>query len=363
MKIVKISLPKQARIICISDIHGCYDEFCTLLDKCGYNVGNDHLFILGDMLEKGVHNISVLQKVTELSKIPKVYIIKGNNDTDCPNMAFYDSREKFLERLKRRPYNAFVEMGQSLGITDFAESFEEKRALVRDAFYNEIKFVDELPYALETQDHIFIHAGIENRPDWENGNEWFAMCAPWFLRSSHMSEKTVICGHYPVQCYKRSNNSNLPIIDKEKRIIDIDGGAVTKWAGQLNAFIINKNGALYSYDNFFVPINADEMTVKRDVVSNYMPEYAEWESHVLQILENNDGMLLVKNQQTGKTGLIPEKFTFTGSDGKLHGGINLNAFLSVRKGERFYAADSACGYYLGIAENGQIGLVPQDHLK
>ncbi len=362
MKILKISLPEQARIICISDIHGCSSEFCSLLDKCGYQAGKDYLFILGDMLEKGKHNVAVLRKVIELSKYPNVYVIKGNNDTDCPSMAFYDSREKFLERLERRPFNAFVEMGQTLGITDFSDDFEEKRAKVRDGFYEEIKFIDELPYAIETQRHIFVHAGIENRPDWENGSEWFAMCAPWFLRAEHMSPKTVVCGHFPVYCFERCNNSDLPIIDNKKRIIDIDGGAVTKWAGQLNAFVITKNGERYSYDSYFVPIGAEETTVKRAVSSDLTPEYAEWESHELQILENNGGMLLVKNLATGKTGLIPEKFTFKAQDGSLRGGINLNAFLSVDKGERFWAVERSCGYCLGISQDGRVGMVPVDCL-
>ncbi len=127
MKKIDVDLPERARIVCISDIHGCIDEFCKLLKKCEYDVGKDYLFILGDILEKGEHNIAVLQKVIELSKYPNVYVIKGNNDIDCPNMAFYDSKEIFLERLKRRPYNAFVEMGQTLGITDFTDDFEEKR--------------------------------------------------------------------------------------------------------------------------------------------------------------------------------------------------------------------------------------------
>lgn len=127
MKKIDVDLPERARIVCISDIHGCIDEFCRLLEKCGYYAGKDYLFILGDILEKGEHNLAVLQKVIELSKYPNVYVIKGNNDTDCPNMAFNDSEEVFLERLKRRPYNAFVEMGQTLGITDFTDDFEEKR--------------------------------------------------------------------------------------------------------------------------------------------------------------------------------------------------------------------------------------------
>ncbi|MCH5323603.1 MAG: metallophosphoesterase [Eubacterium sp.] len=359
MKKIELSLPERCRIVCISDIHGNYDTFCRLLDKCGYNENNDYLFILGDIIEKGKQNTDTLRKVKQLAENPKTYVIKGNNDTMCPRMAFSDSREKFLSRLEYRPFNAFIEMANSLGISDFTDDFEEKRGKVQDAFIKELEFLDSLPTAIETEDYIFIHAGIENRPDWENGDEGFMLCEPWFLRDSHMSPKTVVCGHYPCFNYKRGNNSNLPIIDTDKRIIDIDGGASTKSAAQLNAFVINKNGSEYSYENYFEPTASEKVTVRRSFKSDCVPEYVDWENHWLSVIDKTGELLYVKNEITGATGTIPEKFT--GSwDGKLHGWISLNAFLSVDAGEAFWVFKRLENYCFGIAQNGQVGMIPID---
>ena len=94
---------------------------------------------------------------------------------------------------------------------------------------------------------------VENRPDWENSSEQFVLCTPWWIRSGHALDKYVVVGHFPTYNFARGKNTNLPIIDTDKRIIAVDGGCSVKSAGQINAFIINKDGESYSYDNVFEP--------------------------------------------------------------------------------------------------------------
>ena len=81
MRTVKLTLPEQYRIICVSDIHAHCDDFKALLDKCGYRPESDYLFILGDILEKGRQNIETLRFVKKLCENPKCICLQGNNDT------------------------------------------------------------------------------------------------------------------------------------------------------------------------------------------------------------------------------------------------------------------------------------------
>ena len=197
MNIVKVTLPEKCRIICVSDIHAHYDEFARLLRKCDYNNESDYLFILGDILEKGRQNIETLHFIQKLSCDKKCVCIKGNNDTMVSRMAFDDEKEKFLERLTYRPVNAYMQMAESIGITDFTTDFDNKRNAVNEKFDGELSFITELPLAIETEKYIFVHAGVENRPDWENSSEQFVLCAPWWIRSGHALDKYVVVGHFP----------------------------------------------------------------------------------------------------------------------------------------------------------------------
>lgn len=357
MEIIRPKLPQDCRVICVSDIHANCEKFKKLLEKCQYNQDKDFLFILGDIVEKGRDNLGTVHFVMELCRGPKAVCIKGNNDTMCDRMAFYDSKERFLERIKTRPHNTFTEMGKNIGIEDFNENFEEKRKRVIDAFKDELEFMRALPLAIETNEHIFIHAGIENRPDWENTSEKFALTQPWYLRLEHSSPKTVVCGHYPTYNYRRANNTCLPIFDSERRMICIDGGASTKCAAQLNALIVNYRGEGFDYETVYVPFG-EEKTVVRPVSSDYTPVYVDWENHSLTVIEKQNDFLYVQIDQTGERGLIPE--SRTGSwDGKLHGWTHLGAFLSARPNERFYVNGETEEYYLGIDENARVGFLPK----
>lgn len=162
MNIVRPVLPQSCRIICVSDIHAYLDDFKTLLEKCGYGPDTDYLFILGDIIEKGTDNISTLNYVQKLCQNPKTIFIQGNNDTMPCRMAFNDGKSRFFDRLQSRPTNTFVQMAETIGITDFTENFEQKRQKVTEAYRSQLDFIQNAPIAIETKDFIFVHAAIEN---------------------------------------------------------------------------------------------------------------------------------------------------------------------------------------------------------
>lgn len=359
MNIVRPNLPPTCRVICISDIHAYLDDFKALLEQCEYDSEADYLFILGDIIEKGPQSIDTLNYVQELCQNPKVIYIQGNNDVTLYRMAYTDDQAKFLERLSSHPRNTFVQMAETLGITDFTDNFEEKRQKVIEAYKSQIDFIQNAPLAIEIPRFIFVHAGIESRPDWENSDPRIVLALYPFTYYGHQQPKIVICGHCPTYNLRGSNCSNLPVNDREKRIVSIDGGMGTKSAMQLNALTINYDGGSCTFKTFFRP-HGEEVTIASDSAARSRPKFTDWDKHRISIIEDQGEFLLVKNDATGERGLIPRSFT-SESDG-LRAWIALDSFVSVKAGEKFFVCRETENHLFGITQKGQVGFIPKSAL-
>jgi len=62
---------------CISDIHGCLDEFNALVEKINFNPEYDTLYILGDVIDRGDYPIGCLQYIM---KNKSMQFILGNHE-------------------------------------------------------------------------------------------------------------------------------------------------------------------------------------------------------------------------------------------------------------------------------------------
>ena len=359
MNIARPNLPPTCRVICISDIHAYSDDFKALLEECNYDSESDYLFILGDIIEKGPDSIGTLNYVQELCQNPKTIYIQGNNDVTLCRMAYTDDQTKFLSRLKSHPHNTFVQMAETLGITDFTEDFEQKRQRVIDTYRSQIDFIQNAPLAIEIPRFILVHAGIESRPDWENSAPRIVLAVYPFTYYGHQQPKIVICGHCPTYNLRGSGFSNLPVHDREKRILTIDGGMGTKSAMQLNALTINYDGDRCTFKTFFHP-HGEEVTVENDVIADKSPKFIDWEKHRISVIEDQGEFLLVKNDATGERGLIPRSFT-SESDG-LRAWIALDSFVSVKASEKFFISHETENHLFGITQKGQVGFIPKSAL-
>lgn len=359
MNIIRPELPPACRMICVSDIHAYLDDFKALLEQCEYDGESDYLFILGDIIEKGPQSLDTLNYVQNLCQNPKVIYIKGNNDTMPCHMAYKDDQARFLDRIKRRPVNTFVQMASSIGITDFTEDFEQKRQKVIEAYKPQLDFLQNAPLAIETPRFIFVHAGIESRPDWENSSPDNVLTLYPFMYYGHQQSKIVVCGHCPAYNLQAANNTNLPVYDRDKRILNIDGGMGVKTAMQLNAMIISLDGDRCRFKTLFHP-HGEEVTVEADVTPDRKPKFTDWDKHRITVIEDRGEFLLVRNTVTGETGLIPRSFT-SKSDG-LRPWIYLDAFVSVKAGEKFYISSETENHLFGITQKGKVGFIPRSAL-
>lgn len=62
---------------CISDIHGCYDEFMELLEQIKFNPANDTLYILGDAIDRGDRPVDCLRYIKHAKS---VHMLMGNHE-------------------------------------------------------------------------------------------------------------------------------------------------------------------------------------------------------------------------------------------------------------------------------------------
>lgn len=242
----RISLEKDRRIIAISDIHGNLNFFLELLEKINYSE-NDVLILVGDLIEKGDRSLETLRYIIQLSKEREVHIVSGNCDTLWEDIKYEIDDENLLRYMIFRKNSILNEMCKELSI-EVNENSDIKyiKEQIGQNFSYELNWLEELPHIIETDDFIFVHAGItsENLEE-QKVNEVIRRDA--FMEEGLVFSKYVIVGHWPTANYGKEKGCCNPIISKEQRIISIDGGNMIKSEGQLNALIIN--GEDFTFDS------------------------------------------------------------------------------------------------------------------
>jgi serine/threonine protein phosphatase 1 len=129
----------------ISDIHGCFDLFVALLKKIGFGK-DDELYICGDVIEKGLESVRLLSFIASLEN---VYMIRGNHEESFLNyyaalMRDGEDYDLVLERLGRYIHG-------------------DGRLLTWEL----VDYLEALPYYIETEDFICVHAGVPVSDDGE----------------------------------------------------------------------------------------------------------------------------------------------------------------------------------------------------
>lgn len=125
----------------MSDIHGEYELFLRLLDKIGFSE-RDELYICGDIIEKGHDSVKLWKHIFTM---PNVHVIMGNHE------------DAFIKH-----YNFMMQTCDG----DFDSVLKNLRQCITDGGgdgelldWEMVDEMEELPYYLETEDFICVHAG------------------------------------------------------------------------------------------------------------------------------------------------------------------------------------------------------------
>lgn len=301
------------RIIAVSDIHGNLPFFQALMDKIRLTP-EDILILLGDMLEKGRDSLPLLRHLMELSQTRTLYPVCGNCDGLV--LRFFESDELdqrfFASYLPRHPESTLRQLAREGGFEQW-DDLPRLRTDLRSAFPAEWAWLRAMPTILETDHLVFVHGGVPSLEGMEKLNRWGCMKNDNFLGQGRAFPKWVIVGHWPVTLYDEHIPSAAPIIDRERKIISIDGGCVLKLDGQLNALILPSEDsgdfAWTAWDGLPTAVALDGQEANSDTVN------IRWGRSALELLEKGGELSLCRHRETGRKLYILNEFLRQGPRG------------------------------------------------
>ena len=198
----------SGRTIVVGDIHGCYDELRTLLEKAALGRA-DRVVSVGDLVVKGDKNREVLDLFIEDERFSAVL---GNHD-----------------RALRRYWR-----GEPVALKESQERALGELAAADEARYS--AYLQSLPLTLDLGSHLVVHAGlrpgvalaaqsIEDLTELRTlgGDRASRDGVPWY--EVYDGEQTVLFGHWPAPEPRRG-----------PRAIGLDTGCV--YGFQLTAYVV-----------------------------------------------------------------------------------------------------------------------------
>ena len=191
---------KQTRVLTVGDIHGCLAQLDALLNAVQLT-SEDHLVLLGDLVDRGPDSAGVLRRVQSLAASHRVTVIMGNHEQMM--LEARDSHAKFTDWLKN-------------GGDATLKSFGGTRGSLRDIPAEDWEFLSGrlAPY-FENETHIFVHANVypdmplADQPDYMLRWERCDGIVP------HGSGKVIVCGHTPQQLGRVMNRGFAICLDTD----------------------------------------------------------------------------------------------------------------------------------------------------
>ena len=171
----------------IADIHAHYDLFIKLLGKINFS-SNDKMIILGDIIDKGDSSIKMIKFVRNC---PNIQMILGNHE-----YYFLQEYHNLMKNFKD---------GEDIDniLIKLQKYFPDENVKLD---WDDIDYLDNLPYYIETEKYICVHAGLETdindniKPLDKTDYNYFLFDRT--LKSASFIpkiNKTIIFGHTP--CY------------------------------------------------------------------------------------------------------------------------------------------------------------------
>ncbi|MCB0738067.1 MAG: serine/threonine protein phosphatase [Bacteroidetes bacterium] len=212
-------LPKiEGNTWVIGDVHGYISTLKALVEKVIAAKKGDQLIFLGDLVDRGPNVKATLDYVMGLKAHGiDVHCIRGNHD-DLFVKSYHESTTRTNKRfLFLQPSLPLTASWLQMGGKETLQSFNVEKVSEVDPKY--IDFIDSLPYFIESENYLFVHAGF----DFESNKPFEDTNAMMWIRHYKVDlEKTkgrkVIHGHTPVsidfiEMLVKNNDENFLVLD------------------------------------------------------------------------------------------------------------------------------------------------------
>ena len=311
-----------------------------LLKEARYTT-QDYLIIDGDFVEKGTQAIETVHYLQYLQqKSQRVYVLLGNCEYALDALINDDDLcQEMLHYLRKIGKSGMIDQIVSRKHLDLKkEKPQILQKIVRESLQEELNYIASLPTSIETDDFLCIHAGIENKNDWQNAPLSSFIEKRDFQKVGHCLKKYVIVGHLPTSNFYQTQIKNDVLMDFDKKIISIDGGTGVKFISQLNALIIENDGKNLTFKNHFVqplPI----YRIKQDkFVENKENHKVSWPNFEIEILEKREEFSFCKVIHTNQMLWIKNEFIYL-------------------KNKHFYCLDDYIDHFITVHENEDVKVI------
>ena len=219
----------------ISDIHGMYYHLEKILQ---YWDRKDRLIILGDLVDRGIDSLAVVQKIMNLTKKYDVTFVMGNHDQML--LDYIETPTNYERYFRNGAETTILSFTQDIRIHQ--RSHEERAKQLTLKCKEEIDFLKTGLLYYQFGKVLFTHAGFWSwRHCWEETSDEQFVWIRDHYKYKNKSGYVNVFGHTPTRLI-HSNQSNDIWISEDKTYIGIDGGCA--YGGQLNAILINDEGEL-----------------------------------------------------------------------------------------------------------------------
>jgi len=216
----------RGRLLAIGDVHGCANTLKSLIDKVS-PTPNDTLIFLGDMIDRGPRVFETIEYLIELMELYNCVFLMGNHESMLLNYLKRSVNSGGWDRMSNDDHSMFMFNGGTVTL----DSYSDNLGIEGDLSFSDLpeshqNFYDNLKYAYEEDEFVFVHAGIDpNYPMEEQQLHDLLWIRDKFLYSqgTPMKGRVIVHGHTPMERYEmiKYNEDN-----KDQGRINLDSGCV-----------------------------------------------------------------------------------------------------------------------------------------
>ena len=186
-------------IYCMSDLHGCYNAYLSMLDQIGFS-DQDTMYVIGDVIDRGQQSVQLLQ---DMMMRPNVFPILGNHEyaaITCLKFLLQEITDETTQQVnpeKIRAVEEWMRIGGQETMDEMAKLSREEREDLLD-YLLEFSLYAEL--TVNDQNYVLVHGGLSGfypeRPLENYLIPELIFGHPDYSRR-YYPDKYLVTGHYP----------------------------------------------------------------------------------------------------------------------------------------------------------------------